>query len=50
MALLVVMTLSLGVVLRGVALYPGWQFLLENARSLGLVAVCVAGFGGPPRR
>ncbi|WP_327005676.1 glycosyltransferase 87 family protein [Dactylosporangium sp. NBC_01737] len=45
-ALLVVMTLSLGVVLRGVALYPGWQFLLENARSLGLVAVCVAGVGG----
>ena len=45
-ALLVVMTLSLGVVLRGVAVYPGWQFLLENARSLGLVAVCVAGFGG----
>ncbi len=44
--LLVVMTLSLGVVLRGVALYPGWQFLLENARSVGLVAVCVAGFGG----
>lgn len=44
--LLVVMTLSLGVVLRGVALYPGWQFMLENARSLGLVAVCVAGFGG----
>ncbi|MEV4514102.1 glycosyltransferase 87 family protein [Dactylosporangium sp. NPDC049525] len=44
--LLVVMTLSLGVVLRGVALYPGWQFLLENARSLGLVAVCVAGVGG----
>ncbi|MEV0127109.1 glycosyltransferase 87 family protein [Dactylosporangium sp. NPDC050688] len=44
--LLVVMTLSLGVVLRGVAVYPGWQFLLENARSVGLVAVCVAGFGG----
>jgi alpha-1,2-mannosyltransferase len=44
--LLVVMTLSLGVVLRGVALYPGWQFLLENARSLGLIAVCVAGVGG----
>lgn len=44
--LLVVMTLSLGVVLRGAAVYPGWQFLLENARSVGLVAVCVAGFGG----
>ncbi|MGI5178180.1 glycosyltransferase 87 family protein [Dactylosporangium sp. CA-152071] len=48
--LLVVMTLSLGVVLRGVALYPGWQFLLENARSLGLVAVCVAGVGGAALR
>ncbi|GAB3872735.1 glycosyltransferase family protein [Dactylosporangium cerinum] len=45
-ALLVVMTVSLGVALRGVAVYPGWQFMLENARSLGLVAVCVAGFGG----
>jgi alpha-1,2-mannosyltransferase len=45
-ALLVVMTLSLGAVLRGVSTYPGWQFLLENARSLGLVAVCLAGFGG----
>lgn len=44
--LLVVMTLSLGVVLRAVAVYPGWQFTLENARSLGLVAVCLAGFGG----
>jgi alpha-1,2-mannosyltransferase len=44
--LLVVMTLSLSVVLRGAAVYPGWQFLLENARSLGLVAVCLAGFGG----
>ncbi|GAA3188297.1 hypothetical protein GCM10010532_002810 [Dactylosporangium siamense] len=45
-ALLVVMTVSLGVALRGVAVYPGWQFTLENARTLGLVAVCVAGFGG----
>ncbi|GAA2605749.1 hypothetical protein GCM10010399_40970 [Dactylosporangium fulvum] len=44
--LLVVMTLSLGAVLRGVSTYPGWQFLLENARSIGLVAVCLAGFGG----
>jgi alpha-1,2-mannosyltransferase len=45
-ALLVVMTLSLGVVLRGVSTYPGWQFLLENARSVGVVAVCLAGCGG----
>jgi alpha-1,2-mannosyltransferase len=45
-ALLIVMTLSLGAVLRGVSTYPGWQFLLENARSLGLVAVCLGGFGG----
>jgi alpha-1,2-mannosyltransferase len=44
--LLVVMTLSLGVVLRGLSTYPGWQFLLENARSLGAVAVCAAGLGG----
>jgi alpha-1,2-mannosyltransferase len=44
--LLIVMTVSLGVALRSVAVYPGWQFLLENARSLGLVAVCVAGVGG----
>ncbi|MET7423818.1 glycosyltransferase 87 family protein [Dactylosporangium sp. NPDC005555] len=44
--LLVVMTVSLGVALRGIAVYPGWQFMLENARSLGLVAVCVAGVGG----
>ncbi|MER7281433.1 glycosyltransferase 87 family protein [Dactylosporangium sp. NPDC000244] len=44
--LLVVMTLSLGVVLRGLSPYTGWQFLLENARSLGVVAVCLAGFGG----
>jgi alpha-1,2-mannosyltransferase len=44
--LLVVMTLSLGVVLRGVSTYPGWQFLLENARALGVVAVCLGGVAG----
>jgi alpha-1,2-mannosyltransferase len=44
--LLVVMTLSLGVALRGVSTYPGWQFLLENARAIGAVGVCVAGLGG----
>ncbi|GGM87818.1 glycosyltransferase 87 family protein [Dactylosporangium sucinum] len=44
--LLAVMTLSFGAVLRGVSTYPGWQFLLENARSVGLVLVCLAGFGG----
>jgi alpha-1,2-mannosyltransferase len=40
------MTLSLGVVLRGLSPYTGWQFVLENARSLSVVAVCLAGFGG----
>ncbi|WP_433057578.1 glycosyltransferase 87 family protein [Dactylosporangium sp. CS-033363] len=44
--LLVTMTLSLGVVLRGLSQYQSWQFVLENARSLGVVAVCLAGFGG----
>ncbi|MET7399839.1 glycosyltransferase 87 family protein [Dactylosporangium sp. NPDC005572] len=44
--LLAVMTLSFGAVLRGISTYPGWQFLLENARSIGLVLVCLAGFGG----
>ncbi|WP_433216730.1 glycosyltransferase 87 family protein [Dactylosporangium sp. CS-047395] len=44
--LLVTMTLSLGVVLRGLVPYQSWQFVLENARSLAVVAVCLAGFGG----
>ncbi|MDI1465877.1 glycosyltransferase 87 family protein [Catellatospora sp. KI3] len=45
-ALAVVMTLSLGVLLGEVSTYPGVQFLLENARTLGVVATCLAGLGG----
>jgi alpha-1,2-mannosyltransferase len=45
-ALFVVMTLSLGVVLAPVSMKPGVQFALENARTLGAVAVCCLGFGG----
>ncbi|WP_329100341.1 glycosyltransferase 87 family protein [Micromonospora sp. NBC_01699] len=44
--LLVVMVFSLGALLDGVSTFPGVQFLLENARALGVVAVCLAGFGG----
>jgi alpha-1,2-mannosyltransferase len=44
--LLVVMTVSLGAVLGDVSTYPGVQFLFENARALGVVAVCLAGCGG----
>ncbi|GAA4467894.1 hypothetical protein GCM10023170_081000 [Phytohabitans houttuyneae] len=44
--LLVVMTVSLGAVLGDVSTYPGVQFLLENARALGVAAVCLAGCGG----
>ncbi|WDZ82767.1 glycosyltransferase 87 family protein [Micromonospora cathayae] len=45
-ALLTVLVLSLGVLLSRVAPTPGVQFLLENARTLGTVALCLAGFGG----
>ncbi|MFJ8578396.1 glycosyltransferase 87 family protein [Micromonospora sp. NPDC093277] len=45
-ALLVVMTLSLGALLSPVSMRPGIQFLFENARVLGAVAVCMTGFGG----
>ncbi|MET8150099.1 glycosyltransferase 87 family protein [Actinoplanes sp. NPDC049668] len=44
--LLVVMVLSLGSLLGAVSLRPGLQFLFENARSLGVVAICLAGIGG----
>lgn len=44
--LLVVMTVSLGAVLGDLSTYPGVQFLLENARALGVAAVCLAGCGG----
>ncbi|MDG4825721.1 glycosyltransferase 87 family protein [Asanoa sp. WMMD1127] len=44
-ALLAAMVLSLGVVLAGVSLTPGVQFVLENARALGTVGICVLGFG-----
>jgi len=45
-ALLVVMVLSLGVLLSQVSTTPGAQFVFENARALGTVALCLAGFGG----
>lgn len=44
--LLATMTLSLGVLLSDVSTLPGWQFLLENARALAVVAICLAGLGG----
>jgi alpha-1,2-mannosyltransferase len=44
--LLVVMTVSLGALFGDASTYPGVQFLFENARSLGAVAVCLAGCGG----
>ncbi|MFK3979233.1 glycosyltransferase 87 family protein [Micromonospora sp. NPDC050397] len=44
--LLVVMTVSLGAVLSDVSTFPGLQFLLENARAVGVTAVCLAGLGG----
>ncbi|GFJ95717.1 hypothetical protein Prum_093590 [Phytohabitans rumicis] len=46
LALLAAMTVSLGALLRDVSTYPGVQFALENARTFGAVAVCLAGFGG----
>ncbi|MEV4626809.1 glycosyltransferase 87 family protein [Micromonospora sp. NPDC049523] len=45
-ALLLVMVFSLGALLDDVSTFPGLQFLLENARAFGVVAVCLAGFGG----
>ncbi|MGI5215561.1 hypothetical protein [Plantactinospora sp. CA-290183] len=45
-ALLLVMVLSLGALLSQVSVTPGLQFLFENARVLGTVTVCLAGFGG----
>lgn len=43
--LLASMVLSLGVVLAPVSMRPGVQFLFENARAIGTVVLCVAGFG-----
>ncbi|WBB53457.1 glycosyltransferase 87 family protein [Verrucosispora sp. WMMD573] len=43
--LLASMVLSLGVVLAPVSMRPGVQFLFENARAIGTVTLCVAGFG-----
>jgi len=45
-ALLVTMVVSLGVLLGEVSTYPGVQFLFENARAFGPVAVCLFGLGG----
>ena len=44
-ALLTSMLLSLGVVLGPVSMRPGVQFLFENARTLGVCLLCLAGFG-----
>jgi len=44
--LLTVMILSLGAVLSEVSPTQGMQFVFENARALGTVALCVVGFGG----
>lgn len=44
--LLLTMVASLGVVLRDISTTPGLQFLLENARAFGALAVTLAGFGG----
>ncbi|RIV41203.1 glycosyltransferase 87 family protein [Micromonospora radicis] len=44
-ALLASMVISLGVALGPVSMRPGVQFLLENARALGVVALCLVGFG-----
>jgi alpha-1,2-mannosyltransferase len=45
-ALLVTMTVSLGAALSSVSRLRGVQFVLENARALGVVATCLAGLGG----
>ncbi|MGK5741146.1 glycosyltransferase 87 family protein [Micromonospora sp. URMC 103] len=45
-ALLTAMVVSLGAALSAVSLRPGVQFLLENARALGVGALCLTGFGG----
>ncbi|MGR6320429.1 glycosyltransferase 87 family protein [Micromonospora soli] len=45
-ALLVAMVVSLGAVLGPVSTRPGVQFLFENARAIGVGALCLAGFGG----
>ncbi|MFE9202330.1 glycosyltransferase 87 family protein [Micromonospora sp. NPDC007230] len=45
-ALLVAMVVSLGAALGPVSARPGVQFLLENARALGVGALCLVGFGG----
>ncbi len=45
-ALLVTTVVSLGVVLAPVSTRPGVQFLFENARAIGVVVLCLAGFGG----
>ncbi|MBX7267331.1 DUF2029 domain-containing protein [Micromonospora sp. Llam7] len=44
-ALMASMVLSLGVLLGPISTRPGVQFLFENARTLGVCALCVAGFG-----
>jgi hypothetical protein len=44
--LLVVMTLSLGSLLGAVSMRPGLQFLFENARTVAVMAACLAGVGG----
>ncbi|MFC7547874.1 glycosyltransferase 87 family protein [Plantactinospora sp. GCM10030261] len=43
--LLLAMVVSLGALLSAVSTYPGWQFVLENARTLGVLATCLLGVG-----
>ncbi|MEH1168413.1 glycosyltransferase 87 family protein [Micromonospora sp. CPCC 205539] len=45
-ALLGTMVVSLGAVLSPVSMRPGVQFLFENARTVGVCLLCLAGFGG----
>ncbi|MER7458780.1 glycosyltransferase 87 family protein [Micromonospora sp. NPDC126480] len=45
-ALLATTVVSLGVVLAPVSTRPGVQFLFENARAIGVVVLCLTGFGG----
>ncbi|MFC0505494.1 glycosyltransferase 87 family protein [Micromonospora costi] len=45
-ALASAMVVSLGAALSAVATRPGVQFLFENARALGVAALCLTGFGG----
>ncbi|MBO4208205.1 glycosyltransferase 87 family protein [Micromonospora echinofusca] len=45
-ALLGAMVFSLGALLNQLSVTTGMQFLFENARTVGTLTVCLAGFGG----